>query len=1088
MINSRTTYQFILLFVSLLFCGLTIYAQEKGLIQSKYYSTNDYNAGTQNWAVAQDSRGIMYFGNSDGVLEFDGETWRLIKVTNESSVRCLGVDINGVIYAGAFGELGFLKPNRAGSMEYHSLKSLINEKYSNFGEIWDVTCFSDSVFFLTDHYLFRYSNGKFDYWESENQRFYLSHKVNNSYFVQEMGKGLLEFQNNALSLSSKGEFFADIRIHTIFPMDNGLLICSRLDGIFIYDTSNSKTTIKPFSAVSTKAKKLNDFFIKYGFYHGIAINENLYALASVTGSILIVDRNWNIVDVINDKSIGVKSNTHFLYYQKNQQLWLALANGICQVEAMSPLRYWNESMGLSGVISDVARLKSYLYVSTGTGIFYTKCNQNNNFELNKFSPVEGTFEQSWGFTYFKSKTTINKKSFFGSCFKNCCHSADSILLAATSRGLFQIIEDKSTLISNYNGLYNVCQSKKDPSKLIVGLANGVAVLTHSNNGKWIDHGLQYNIEANIRSIAEDSLGNLWLGASYKGVYRVKNPYSFNFDSAKVELLDTLHGLPSVKSVRVFEGKNKLIFLCDQNYYTFNELKNRFDLYVEPNSTDSASVNKNQYVDSLSWRRIDVDIISSYYVVNQSDSVVWFSTNAGTFKHNGGTSRNYFDLFPVQIRKVVSGDSILYNGTNSKHTTEPSFALVNPSSIVDFNTQLDFNHNSLTFIYAWPFFEGDKPKYYSYKLDGYDQNWSDWSTETKSVYTNLREGKYSFKVKSKNVYEIESEAAEFKFTISPPWHRTYYAYFGFFIVSILFIAAVVKFYTYRLIKEKEKLEDIVKERTQEILMQNEEILVQAEHLKDANEWISAKNVDLEVQKKELERKKDQLEVSNATKNKFFRIIAHDLRNPISTLVGSTGYILTDIDDFDKEKTKKFVGELNRLSLTTYNLLENLLDWSSNQTGQIKYDPKPIDLVSIVRQNIELVQSKIGSKAIELKLNLPQEFLVFADENMIHTVFRNLLTNAVKFTNQGGEININLSSDDTTCSLKIADNGVGISKENIEKLFRIEKHLTTPGTDNERGSGLGLILSKEFIERNGGTISVESQLGKGSVFTITLNLVS
>jgi signal transduction histidine kinase len=158
------------------------------------------------------------------------------------------------------------------------------------------------------------------------------------------------------------------------------------------------------------------------------------------------------------------------------------------------------------------------------------------------------------------------------------------------------------------------------------------------------------------------------------------------------------------------------------------------------------------------------------------------------------------------------------------------------------------------------------------------------------------------------------------------------------------------------------------------------------------------------------------------------------------------------------------------------------------GQIKYDPKPVDIVSLIHQNIELVQSKVDSKNITLSLHLPETLRVLADENMIHTVFRNLLSNAVKFTHQGGEIKIHLNADETTCTLKISDNGVGISKENIEKLFRIDKHVTTPGTENEKGSGLGLILSKEFVERNGGSISVESQLEKGSVFTVTLNLVS
>jgi signal transduction histidine kinase len=298
--------------------------------------------------------------------------------------------------------------------------------------------------------------------------------------------------------------------------------------------------------------------------------------------------------------------------------------------------------------------------------------------------------------------------------------------------------------------------------------------------------------------------------------------------------------------------------------------------------------------------------------------------------------------------------------------------------------------------------------------------------------------------------------------------------------------VVKLYTYRLIREKDKLEGIVKERTQEILMQKEEILVQAEHLRETYDWMRAKNIELEYQKKAFEKKKDQLEISNATKNKFFRIIAHDLRNPISTLVSSTGYILTDIEKFDNVKMKRIIEELNKLSLTTYNLLENLLDWSTSQMGEIRFDPKKVEIISVVRENLELVKSNIDSKNIQIDISVPEGLRVLADENMVHNIIRNLITNAVKFTPDNGLIKVFTEVKDDYCSLNIADNGVGISKENLENLFRIDKHVSTPGTHNEKGSGLGLILCKEFVERNGGTISVTSDPEKGSTFTISFKL--
>ncbi|MEA3317096.1 MAG: ATP-binding protein, partial [Bacteroidota bacterium] len=239
-----------------------------------------------------------------------------------------------------------------------------------------------------------------------------------------------------------------------------------------------------------------------------------------------------------------------------------------------------------------------------------------------------------------------------------------------------------------------------------------------------------------------------------------------------------------------------------------------------------------------------------------------------------------------------------------------------------------------------------------------------------------------------------------------------------------------------------------------------------------------------QKGEIEKQRDNLERSNATKNKFFRIIAHDLRSPISTLVSSSDFIIDGINSLSIEKTKKFIVELNKLSQNTFVLLENLLDWASNQTGNMKLVPKEIDLELIILENIDLYKTRLNHKNIELSYAIPSEIKIFADENMIKTVIRNILSNAIKFTHIGGNINIIVTDSDNYIVTNIEDNGVGINADDIHKLFLIDKNISSLGTDNEKGSGLGLILCKEFVERNNGEISIESEVNKGTRFTIKL----
>lgn len=1193
------------------------YTQERGLLLSTYYSPLDYKAGNQNWSIVQDQRGIMYFANSLGILEYDGSTWRNIPVSNNSNARSLAIDEKNTIYVGAYNELGYLSSSNSGNLYYHSLTHLIDSSYLNFNDVWSTYCMADGVFFLTENYVFKFHNNKITVIEKEKERFYLSFKIENNLYVQEIGKGLLKYENNELNLIDKGSFFKEKRIHSILPYNDKLLICTRTQGLYVYDNSSKTAKIKAISDISKKAKNLNDYLIKNVIYTGIELTDNLIAIGTITGNVLIIDKNWNVVDNIDNESTGIISPAHCLYYKKNQPLWLATPNGLCKVELFSPFRYWNNEKGVSGTITDVACIDDNLYISTGTGLYYTKRKKDNiDFSINSFLPVEGQFEQSWSFQYFDLPGS-EKSTILSSKYKT--------LLAATSHGLFQIKEDNSVSVSEYKSIFNIHQYEKEPSELFLGMQNGIARITYKNN-KWYDQGIQFGITSMIHDINEDSLGNLWFDAPFKGVYRVKNPLNINPADQLIELYDTTHGLPDIRATQIGKDEEGLFFKNDNNYYVFDSVYNKFNLYIFPEEEQTDTLEGSEPVDSLSAYRIWDEIISGLYVITQTDSILWFNTTKGVFRFVETYYKDNTELLPAIIRNVTSGDSSIYYGTNFTKLNESGY-LINPSPIVSKETILDIQDNSLTFYYSSPFYEEESKTVFSYFLEGYDKNWSEWSTETKRDFSYLKEGDYTFKVKAKNIYQIVSAPAEFKFKILPPWYRSFAAILGYIALGIILIIVIVRLYTYRLIKEKDKLEKIVIERTQEILMQKEEILVQAEHLKDANEGITAKNEELEKQKweitnqaiklrkanieliklskvasetdnaitifdkdgnvewvnegfnrmygynlkqykseknlniidssnnpniteaiqscindkksviyeiktetrdgkelwaqttlthvvdkdgntlnliaietditeikiaqkeilkqkHEIEEQRDKLALSNATKNKFFRIIAHDLRNPISTLAGSTNLIFNDFEEYNEEQTKGFIGELNKLSHTTFNLLENLLDWSSTQMGDIDFSPNPIDLELIINENIELITRKVNSKNISLKTNINKDTVAFADENMIKTVVRNLLSNAVKFTPENGKIEITAIANKEVINCSVKDSGIGIKEEDQKKLFRIDTHHTTPGLSNEKGSGLGLILCKEFIEKNGGEIKITSEPQKGTTIAFTL----
>lgn len=237
---------------------------------------------------------------------------------------------------------------------------------------------------------------------------------------------------------------------------------------------------------------------------------------------------------------------------------------------------------------------------------------------------------------------------------------------------------------------------------------------------------------------------------------------------------------------------------------------------------------------------------------------------------------------------------------------------------------------------------------------------------------------------------------------------------------------------------------------------------------------------------LEKNQEQLRELNATKDKFLSIIAHDLKNPLAQILGFSDLLMKNIKNEKYEKIYRFSEIINQSVSEADKLLDNLLQWSRAQTGRIRFKPVRVNLSLLIAEVIESQQTAAYQKDITVYDLTSGECSAMADRNMMHTVLRNLLSNAIKFTPRGGEIQLYVNRSEAECSISVADTGVGMSKETIQGLFNIEENVSSPGTDKEKGTGLGLLICKEFVQKHGGTISVDSAPGKGSVFEVRLPL--
>jgi len=333
--------------------------------------------------------------------------------------------------------------------------------------------------------------------------------------------------------------------------------------------------------------------------------------------------------------------------------------------------------------------------------------------------------------------------------------------------------------------------------------------------------------------------------------------------------------------------------------------------------------------------------------------------------------------------------------------------------------------------------------YAYRMEGFNDNWVYSGNKREATYTNLNPGEYIFRVKGSNNDGIWNEEGVFlKIIILPPWWGTWWFRISASLAIILITLSIFMSRVLQLKKQKILLEKTVTDKTAE------------------------------------------LHEMNVTKDKFFSIIAHDLKNPFNTLIGFSEVLKESIDSNDTEMIKDSANIINKTTIQTYNLLENLLEWSKSQSGKILFRPETMNLKDLCKEEFNVLNEMAKSKNIELKCNFTHDMVIKADRYMIRTVLRNLVSNAIKFTHKGGMVDVKGIVDNNHFEISVSDSGIGMSDEIIKKLFNIDSDLVTVGTENEKGTGLGLILCKEFIEKHSGKIWVESKEGKGSVFHITI----
>ena len=817
------------------------------------YTPNEYGGHIQNWSIVQDKRGVMYFANGGSILEYDGKEWRMIHL---KFTRSLAIDGDGVIYAGGFNEFGYFMPDSAGNLFYNLLNNKIDEKYSEFSDIWKIHVIDDKVYFLADDKLFIYENDEIKVMESKTASFDMSFVVNGEYFVYLLDKGLAKLTGDSLKLIvSKEEFFGN-KIMTMLPFaEKKILIVTRKSGLFLLDENG----VYPYKT------DVDEFLKKNQIISGIILSDRRYAFGTITGGLIITDKNGNYSRIINQEN-GLQDNTVInILEDRDGGLFLALFNGITRVEINSPFRLYDDKTGLQGSVYAVIKHNNTVYASTSQGVFYLYDNEITNKSGTdwieypaKFRKVPQINSQCYSFTPFSKG-------------KN-----DKSVLVGSNIGVFEIVNDpadkfsiQGKLIFPYKtAVFTMHRSDFDTSRVLMGFYDGFGSIRYDDN-EWIYEGKIESVKENIRSIGEDIQGNIWLGTAIQGVLLL----SYDFTEAKVLKIcrfDSLNGLPQgeiwikdynnticfatlpngiykIQGLEIPSAKSphestheiscinsEIKFIPDTAYRNLSNRKifpyatvedcagNIWAMRKEDDESWTTGVvfkNDPEWAGKWFSKPFDrVKDIPTIILYPESDRIIWFGGGDKLFRYDHNIKQDLDRKFYALIRAVISGnDSVLFYGTN--YDTNKTAVIRQPDGLKPF---IDYSNNSLTFEYSSPFFDDEWSNKFQYFLDGFDDDWSQWSSETKKEYTNLPEGTYFFRVRAKNIYNNISEETVYEFTILPPWYRTIWAYIAYILLFFTFIYIMLKLNS-RILKAKNlRLQKIIEKNTAEIRQQKEKI--------------------------------------------------------------------------------------------------------------------------------------------------------------------------------------------------------------------------------------------------------------------------
>lgn len=755
--------------------GRELVAQNSlGLPHIINYNNTTYKGGRQNWSVAQDKDGILYFGNNEGLLTFDGRYWQLYPLPNATVVRSVCIAGDGTIYVGGQDEIGYFTPDQLGVLTYHSLIPLLPETERSLSDVWDIEILGENVFFRTTTRILHYFNGRMLVDKTPTTWHFLG-KAGEKVYAQNGSEGLFVYENQVWKPLARHPLLEEHTVSSILPYSKDTLLVTTLKAGLFHLIKDRLIPFKTEADPQLHAHRV---------YCSRDLGKGRLAFGTTSSGLFITDHNGRISRKFTYEQ-GLQNNyIRDIFLDRDNNLWLALDYGIDYISLNSAIHYINPDKENPVSSYGVRIFKQNLYIATSSGLYTTPVITDAGGQIrqpdSRFRKVAGSDGQVWGLGEINNRLLMSHED---GGFEVNEHSVIPVYKGIGTwqfRGTSRILPVKNLISGTYNGLN----------------------LTSFSDNRFIHEGHIANSSESLRFIHYDELSrSVWASHPNRGIFRLQ----LSEDLRKVTGVadySTGKGLPSVLHNYLFYIRNTILVTHPEGVFEYDKATDTFKpapLY-----------------DALKGLAIQ-------YMTEGPDGNVWFITHKkpGVLDFNRSGTRPSVIYFPELNAKVLGGfESVyIYNDENVFFGAEKGVIVLNYRFYQEKNRKPDvllrsvraidhqrqekilsggypgsaspeasvkYTFNSFQFTFTAPLYDQHDNILFSYMLEGSDKTWSAWNNRSEKEYTNLPAGRYVFKVKSRNGIGNESEVVTYPFTVHPPWFATTFSYFVYLILFLLLL--------------------------------------------------------------------------------------------------------------------------------------------------------------------------------------------------------------------------------------------------------------------------------------------------------------